>query len=108
MILSLENKKGRFEKKILNFKKDERLEEEKNTDTTNTILKSWRVITSSNSEKFMNKYNCSLNDFIFSSKLWNGILNLNILDDQRIIDELYEAYFRLQDDKPTWLQLMNF
>ena len=42
----------------------------------------------------MNKYNCSLNDFIFSPKLWNEILNLNILDGKNINSELYEGEFK--------------
>lgn len=96
LILSLENKKGSFEKQILEFRKDEKLEEEKKIDTTSKILKSFRGITSLDSEKFMNKYNCSLKDFIFSPRLWNEILNLNILDEQRVNDELYENYFRLK------------
>lgn len=108
LILSLENKKGSFEKKILEFRKDEKLEEEKKIDTTSKILKSFRGITSLDSEKFMNKYNCSLKDFIFSPRLWNEILNLNILDEQRVNDELYENYFRLKEEKPTWLKLMDF
>ncbi|MCO8096515.1 hypothetical protein NI462_04895 [Acinetobacter lwoffii] len=108
LILSLENKKGSFEKQILEFRKDEKLEEEKKIDTTSKILKSFRGITSLDSEKFMNKYNCSLKDFIFSPRLWDEILNLNILDEQRVNDELYENYFRLKEEKPTWLKLMDF
>lgn len=107
-ILSLENKKGSFEKQILEFKKDEKLEDEKKIDTTSKILKSFRGITSLYSEKFMNKYNCSLNDFIFSSKLWNEILNLNVLDEKNINSELYEAHFRLKEEQPTWFKLMDF
>ncbi|MGS0707462.1 P-loop NTPase fold protein [Acinetobacter sp. ANC 3781] len=107
-ILSLENKKGSFEKQILEFKKDEKLEDEKKIDTTSKILKSFRGITSLDSEKFMNKYNCSLNDFIFSPKLWNEILNLNILDEKNINSELYEAHFRLKEEQPTWFKLMDF
>ncbi|WP_262478995.1 NTPase [Acinetobacter schindleri] len=72
------------------------------------ILKSFRGITSLDSEKFMNKYNCSLNDFIFSPKLWNEILNLNILDGKNINSELYETHFRLKEEQPTWFKLMDF
>lgn len=108
LILSLENKKGSFDKQILEFKKDENLENEKKIDTTTTILKILRGITSLDSEKFMNKYNYSLKDFIFSPKLWNEILNQNILDEQNVNDELYENYFRFKEEKPTWLKLMDF
>jgi hypothetical protein len=56
----------------------------------------------------MNKYNCALKDFVFTRELWNEILNLSILDEQKINDELYEAYFRLKADKPIWLKLWDF
>jgi hypothetical protein len=39
-----------------------------------------RGVDSKDSEDFMNKYNCSLNDFILSSKRWHEIINLNIID----------------------------
>lgn len=108
LILSLENKKGYFEKAILEFKKDKIVDDEKKIDTKTDILKSLRGISSTDSEKFMNKYNCSLNNFIFSSNLWNEILNLNIIEVSKIEAELYEKYFRLKEDPPTWLKLMDF
>lgn len=113
LILSLENKKGYFDKKILEFKKDEKvedvkLEDNKKIDATSKILKSLRGITSIDSENFLNKYNCSLSDFIFSQKNWNEILNQNILDEKKVSEELYDVYFRFKEEKPTWLQLMDF
>ncbi|WP_298146086.1 hypothetical protein [uncultured Acinetobacter sp.] len=108
LILSLENKKGYFDKEILEFKKDEKLDEEKKTDAETTVLELFRGITSVDSKIFMNKYNCSLSDFIFSQKNWNEILNQNILDEKKVSEELYEVYFRFKQEKPTWLQLMDF
>ena len=108
LILSLENKKGYFEKTILEFKKDKKSDDDKKIDSTSKILQSLRGISSVDAEKFMNKYNCSLNDFIFSPKLWNEILNQSILDEQRIRNELYEAYFRLKEDQPTWYKLWYY
>lgn len=108
LILSLENKKGYFEKTILEFKKDEKLDDDKKIDSTSKILKSLRGINSTDAEKFMNKYNFSLNDFIFSPKLWNEILNQNILDEQKVRNELYEVYFRLKEEKSTWFKLWHY
>lgn len=108
LILSLENKKGRFQNKILAFKNDEVVENKKESDATSRILKSLRGINSKDSEQFMNKYNCALKDFVFTRELWNEILNLSILDEQKINDELYEAYFRIKEEQPTWFKLMDF
>jgi hypothetical protein len=108
LILSLENKKGYFEKTILEFKKDEKLDDDKKIDSTSKILKSLRGINSTDAEKFMNKYNFSLNDFIFSPKLWNEILNQNILDEQKVRNELYEVYFRPKEEKSTWFKLWHY
>lgn len=108
LILSLENKKGRFHNEILKFKEDEKptigIEEK----STNKILKAIRGIHSKDSEEFMNKYNLSLTDFILSPKIWNKIINLNIVDQNQINLDLYEAHFRLKEEKPTWFKLMNF
>jgi len=108
LILSLENKKGRFQNKILAFKNDEVVENKKESDATSRILKSLCGINSKDSEQFMNKYNCALKDFVFTRELWNEILNLSILDEQKINDELYEAYFRIKEEQPTWFKLMDF
>ncbi|MFC2996090.1 hypothetical protein ACFODO_12590 [Acinetobacter sichuanensis] len=108
IILSLENKKGYFERTILEFKKDEKVDDGEKANAQSRILKSFRSISSTDSEKFMNKYNCSLNDFIFSSNLWNEILSLNIIEVSKIKEELYEKYFRLKGDPPTWFKLMDF
>ena len=108
LILSLENKKGYFEKVILEFKKDKTVNGEEKTDTKPDILKSFRGISSTDSENFMNKYQFSLSDFIFSPSLWNEILNLNIIEISKIKKELYEKHFRLREDPPIWFKLMDF
>ena len=108
LILSLENKKGRFHNEILKFKKDEESASNAEEKGTSEILKIMRGVDSKDSEDFMNKYNCSLNDFIFSSKRWHEIINLNIIDQNQINLDLYEAHFRLKEDKPTWFRLMDF
>ncbi|MEG1696295.1 MAG: P-loop NTPase fold protein, partial [Acinetobacter sp.] len=108
LILSLENKKGRFHNEILKFKKDEESTSNAEEKGTNKILKIMRGVDSKDSEDFMNKYNCSLNDFILSSKRWHEIINLNIIDQNQISLDLYEAHFRLKEDKPTWFRLMGF
>lgn len=108
LILSLENKKGRFHNEILKFKKDEESTSNAEEKGTSKILKIMRGVDSKDSEDFMNKYNCSLNDFILSSKRWHEIINLNIIDQNQINLDLYEAHFRLKEDKPTWFRLMDF
>jgi hypothetical protein len=108
LILSLENKKGRFHNEILKFKKVEESASNAEEKDKNKILKIMRGIDSKDSEEFMNKYNLSLNDFILSSKRWHEIINLNIVDYNQINSDLYEAYFRLKEEKPTWFQLMDF
>lgn len=108
LILSLENKKGRFHNEILKFKKDEESTSNAEEKGTNKILKIMRGVDSKDSEDFMNKYNCSLNDFILSSKRWHEIINLNIIYQNQINLDLYEAHFRLKEDKPTWFRLMDF
>lgn len=67
-----------------------------------------RGVDSKDSEDFIYKYNLSLNEFIISSDLWDEILNLNIIDKDKIEKELYDAYFRFKEEQPTWLKLMNF
>ena len=108
LILSLENKKGYFEKAILEFKKDKIINDEEKTDTKPDILKSFRGITSIDSENFMNKYQSSMSDFIFSPSLWNEILNLNIIEISKIKKELHEKHFRLQEEKPIWWKLWHY
>jgi len=108
LILSLENKKGRFHNEILKFKKDEESTSNAEEKGTSKILKIMRGVDSKDSEDFTNKYNCSLNDFILSSKRWHEIINLNIIDQNQINLDLYEAHFRLKEDKPTWFRLMDF
>lgn len=108
LILSLENKKGRFHNEILKFKKDEESISNAEEKGTNKILKIMRGIDSKDSEEFMDKYDLSLNDFIFSPQIWNEILNKNIIDDEIIKKEMYEKYFRFKEEQPTWLKLMGF
>jgi hypothetical protein len=104
LIISLENKIGRFDKKILKFKKDDG----KNNDNKEIVLKIMRGIDGKDAEAFMNKYNLSLKDFILSPDIWNEIINLNIKDEVKINKELYDVYFRLKEEQPTWYKLMNF
>lgn len=108
LILSLENKNGRFEKRILEFKKDEVIEYEQKKDIRSEILKSIRGIDSHDSKEFMDKYDLSLKDFIFSKEQWEEILNINILNEKNINSELYEAHFRLKEEQPTWFKLTDF
>ncbi|MHA3116822.1 hypothetical protein E0H86_13275 [Acinetobacter sp. ANC 4635] len=108
LILSIENKKGRFDKEILRFKKDEYEGKNAKDNSEKVILKIMCGINSRDSEDFMNKYNLGLNEFIISPNLWNEILNLNIIDKSKIEEELYEVYFRFKEEQPTWLKLMNF
>lgn len=108
LILSLENKKGRFQNEILKFKEDEEKNNKIEEKDKNEILKIFRGIDSKDSEEFMNKYGLSLSDFIFSPEVWNEIINLNIVDKNKIDLELYEAHFRLKEEKPTWFKLMGF
>lgn len=108
LILSLENKKKRFHKEILKFKEDEETTSQIEEDGGDTILKIMRGIDSKDSEEFMDKYNLSLNDFIFSPHIWNEILNRSIFDEQRIRNELYETYFRLKEDQPIWYKLWYY
>ena len=108
LILSLENKKGRFHNEILKFKKDEESISNAEEKGTNKILKIMRGIDSKDSEEFMDKYNLSLNDFIFSPQIWNEILNKNIIDDEIIKKEMYEKHFRFKEDQPIWYKLWYY
>ena len=107
LILSLENKKGRFEKEILNFKLDE-LEPMTDEEKRKRALQHLLSFVGEDAQKFQKKYQIRLNEYIFSKDLWNQILNLNILNDEIINKELYEIYFRFKKDQPTWFKLMNF
>lgn len=108
LILSLESKKGRFHKEILKFKEDEDSISNVEEKDTNKILKIIRGIDSKDSEDFMNKYNLSLNNFLLSSKRWDEIIRLNIIDQSQIYAELYETYYRFKEERPTWFKLMEF
>ncbi|WP_111884909.1 P-loop NTPase fold protein [Acinetobacter sp. CFCC 11171] len=106
LILSLENKKGRFDKEILTFKLDQPSDSSsKMEDRIAEIISGFK---GNDAQNFKEKYQMNLSDYIFTQKLWEQILNKNIIIDEMISNELYEEYFRLQEDKPTWLTLMDF
>lgn len=107
MILSLENKKGRFEKEILNFKLDE-LEPMTDEEKRKRALQHLLSFVGEDAQKFQKKYQIRLNEYIFSKDLWNQILNLNILNDEIINKELYEIYFRFKKDQPIWYKLWHY
>ena len=96
LILSLENKKGRFDKEILNFKLDQNNDSSRKPE--DKIADAISGFEGDDAHEFKKKYQMSLNDYIFSKKLWNQILNKNIITDALIETELYEAYFRLKED----------
>lgn len=107
LILSLENKKGRFNKEILNFKFDEKepvTDDEKRKRELQHLLS----FVGDDAQKFQKKYQISLKEYIFSKKLWENILNKNIIDDEIINKELYEAYFRFKEEQPTWYKLWHY
>lgn len=106
LILSLENKKGRFEKEILNFKLDEL--EPTADEKRKRALRHLSSFVGEDAQKFQKKYQMRLNEYIFSKNLWNEVLNLNIIDKKKINSELYNAYFRFKENQPTWFKLMNF
>ena len=106
LILSLENKKGRFEKEILNFKLDEL--EPTADEKRKRALRHLSSFVGEDAQKFQKKYQMRLNEYIFSKNLWNQILNLNILNDEIINKELYEIYFRFKEDQPTWYKLWYY
>ena len=107
LILSLENKKGRFEKEILNFKLDE-LEPTTNEEKDKRALQHISSFVGDDAQDFRKKYQISLREYIFSKDLWNEILNKNIIDDKIIKKELYEKYFRFKEDQPTWYKLWYY
>ena len=106
MILSLENKKGIFDKEILNFKLDPNSISSQKVE--NKIAEKISGFIGDDAQKFKQKYQMSLKDYIFTQKLWDQILNKNIIDDSSINDELYEVHFRLKEDKPLWMKLWDF
>jgi len=61
-----------------------------------------------NAQEFKKKYQINLKEYIFSKKLWDEILNKNIIDDKTIDTELYEKYFIFQEDQPTWYKLWYY
>lgn len=107
LTLSLENKKGRFKGEILKFKLDDKepsTNEEKRTSAFQHLVS----YVGEDEHGFHKKYQMNLNDYIFTQKLWDQILNKNIILDKIIHDELYESYFRLQEESPTWFKLWHY
>src|SRR5690606_33941945 len=98
LILSLENKKGRFDKEILNFKLDQNNDSSRKPE--DKIADAISGFEGDDAHEFKKKYQMSLSDYIFTQKLWDEILNKNIISDVIIETELYESYFRLKEDKP--------
>lgn len=106
LILSLENKKGRFYKEILTFQVDQPNDSSpKMEDRIAEIISGFK---GKDAQKFKEKYQMNLSNYIFTEKLWDNILNKNIIIGEIINNELHESYFRLKEEKPTWLQLMDF
>lgn len=106
LILSLENKKGRFDKEVLNFKFD--INGENSKKPIDKVVETLSGFEGNDAQDFKRKYQMSLNEYIFSKELWDEILNKNIINDNSIQEGLYEIYFRLKEEKPTWLQLIDF
>lgn len=106
LILALENKIGRFDKKILNFKSE--LEDISNKDPVNKIAESISGFVGENAQEFKKKYQMNLTEYVFSKDLWDQILNKNIINDSLINDELYQSYFRLKEEPPIWLKLWHY
>ncbi|MBP8006059.1 MAG: hypothetical protein KAZ18_04090 [Acinetobacter sp.] len=106
MILSLENKKGRFDKEILKFKSNSSEGDSKNPEKK--IAEAFSGFEGNDAQEFKQKYQMNLNEFVFSKQLWNQILNKNIITDALIETELYKAYFRLKEDYPIWLKLWHY
>lgn len=106
LILALENKIGRFDKKILNFKSE--LEDISNKDPVNKIAESISGFVGENAQEFKKKYQMNLTEYVFSKDLWDQILHKNIINDSLINDELYQSYFRLKEEPPIWLKLWHY
>lgn len=106
LILSLENKKGRFHKEILNFNPDLQMEVPKKPE--DKIAEAISGFEGNDAQEFYKKYQMGMQGYIFNQKLWDQILNKNIILDETINNELYESYFRLKEDKPIWLKLWDF
>lgn len=107
LILSLENKKGRFQKEILLFKNDEK-EPVTNEEKEKRVFQALVNFVGEDAQTFYKKYQMKLHEYVFSKERWNQILNKNIINNSLINDELYEVHFRLKEDKPIWLKLWDF
>lgn len=106
LILSLENKKGRFNEVILTFKLNSN---ENNSKTTEKkIAELLSGFEGDDAQEFKKKYQMNLDEFIFSKQLWNKILNENIISITLIEKELYDVYFRLKEDSPVWIKLWSY
>lgn len=107
LILSLESKKGRFEKEILNLKINEDKSICDQGDCQRLLQNSIHLVREEN-DSFYQKYQIRSHEYIFSKKLWDQILRENLIDDINIKNELYKSYFRLKEEKPIWFQLWNY
>lgn len=76
LILSLENKKGRFDKEVLNFKFD--INGENSKKPIDKVVETLSGFEGNDAQDFKRKYQMSLNEYIFSKELWDEILNKNI------------------------------
>lgn len=103
LILSLENKNGRFQKKVLKFKENDK----EDTDCQNAENYSLGFI-GSDANTFYKKYNLELRKYIFSKELWDEILRENLIDSEKIKDELYKSYFRFKEEEPVWFKLWHY
>ena len=79
LILSLENKKGIFDKEVLNFKSD--INGENSKKPVDKIAEALSGFEGNDAQDFKRKYQMSLNEYIFSKELWDEILNKNIIND---------------------------
>ena len=107
LIISLENKKGRFKGEVLKFKPDDKeptTDEEKHTRAFQNLVS----FVGEDAQIFYKKYQMKLNEYIFSKELWNQILNKNIINDSLINEELYQTYFRFKEESPTWFKLWHY
>lgn len=103
LILSLENKNGRFKKKVLEFKENDK------EDTDYQTVENYSLgFIGSDANSFYKKYNLELREYIFSQELWDKILRENLIDGEKIKDELYKSYFRFKEEEPVWFKLWHY
>lgn len=106
LILSLENKRGKFPDGILNFQEDLDFLSKKNI--SEKIRLTHSGINSKEAQDFYSKYNLSIADMIFTKDVWENILLNRIFDRDIINDQLDEKYFRTEIEKPIWFKLRDY